>query len=142
MAIATPGHRIEGACQELGRSDVIQRCLSLLAGGLEASDFIAMLGGAAGVRLLNEGMPEHQAYWLRVWAARGLLWAGPGEDAAVLRAALHDESWRVREMVCKVIARHRLGDLIGLVAELESDPVKRVRSAAFRAGVMIVRAET
>jgi hypothetical protein len=113
----------------------------LLDGGGESPDFVVMLGGQPAVRLVSEGIPSAQAYWLRVWAARGLLWAGPGDDMGRLSTALEDESWRVRELVCKVIARHCLGDLLDQVAELQvGDPVRRVRSAAARAAAKIVAA--
>ena len=98
------------------------------------------LGGPAAVRYLDDGQPERRAYWLRVWGARGLLWAGPGDDTACLRAALDDTHWRVREMACKVVARHSVGDLLDRVAALEADPVERVRTAASRAVMNVVRA--
>jgi HEAT repeat protein len=137
----TPQSRIERACDRFGRPTVVERCCGLLAGGSEDPRFISMLGGAPALRLLDEGAPSGQEYWLRVWAARGLLWAGPGDNTFVLRKALADGSWRVREMVCKVIARHRLGDLLNEVAALEVDPVARVRIAAVRASRRIVEAE-
>ena len=102
------------------------QCISVLGGGPCDSDFIVTLGGPPTVGLLHDGMRPGQEYWLRVWAARGLLWAGPGDDAVPLRAALTDESWRVREMTCKVIARHCVGDLLADVAGLSGDPVPRV----------------
>ena len=138
---ATPQLRIEQACGRLGRSEVVARCLRLLAGGAEDPDFIETLGGGPAIRLLDDGIPAGQRYWLRVWAARGLLWAGVGDDPHLLRSALTDDAWRVREMTCKVIARHRVGDLLGEVAGLESDPVPRVRSAASRAVTRIVADE-
>jgi HEAT repeat protein len=119
---------------------VIRRCLGLLAGGSDDPQFIVTLGGDHARQLLDDGVPPGQAYWLRVWAARGLLWAGPGDDVDVLRSALADDAWRVRELTCKVIARHRVGDLLDEVAGLESDPVARVRSAAARAAALIVEA--
>ena len=91
------------------------------------------------MRLLADGLPEGQRYWLKVMAARGLLWAGPGENPDQLRPAFTDETWRVREMLCKVVARHRVDELLEEVVALESDPVPRVRSAATRAAVSIVR---
>ena len=139
---ARPQLRIEHACRRLGRGEVVSRCLRLLAGGgVDDPEFLVALGGMAAVHLLDAGVPPEQAYWLRVWGARGLLWAGPGDDAGVLRAALADDAWRVREMTCKVLARHRLGDLLEDVAQLESDPVARVRSAASRAAACIIAAE-
>lgn len=139
MVTVTPRLRVEAACSRLGRAEFIGRSRRLLAGGAEEPDFIVVLGGQPAVRLLGQGLPEHQAYWLRVWAARGLLWAGPG-DAAGLGAALRDDAWRVREMICKVVARHGMGDLLDEVAELEGDPVKRVRIAASRAVRKLVAA--
>ena len=94
------------------------------------------------MRYFDDGQPEHQEYWLRVWAVRGLLWAGPGDDPAVLHEALSDDHWRVREMACKVVARHCAGDLLDHVANLERDPVQRVRTAAARAVVSILEAGT
>jgi hypothetical protein len=109
----------------------------LLAGGDVDPDLILVLGGQPAVALLRDGFPDGQDYWLRVWAARGLLWAGPGDERA-LRQALTDESWRVREMTCKVIARHAVADLLADVAALHADPVVRVRTAAERAVARIV----
>lgn len=137
---ATPKVRIEQACRRMGREQVINRCSDLLAGGTESPQFIVILGGPAAVRLLEDGLPPGRVYWLRVWGARGLLWAGVPDDPSGLSAGLTDGSWRVREMVCKVIARHRVGDLVGQVAELESDGVVRVRRAAERAVRMITEA--
>lgn len=75
------------------------------------------------------------------WAARGLLWAGPGRDSGLLGKALNDDAWRVREMLCKVVARYRVGDLLDDVAHLESDPTQRVRAAAAPATASIIQAE-
>lgn len=141
MTDATPRLRVQQACAVLGESEVVRRCCVLLTGRTDDTQLIVTLGGTPARLLLDEGIPPRQEYWLRVWAARGLLWAGPGEDVAPLRSALRDEAWRVREMACKVIARHRVGDLLEEVAALESDPVARVRSAACRAAALIVVAE-
>jgi hypothetical protein len=73
------------------------------------------------------------AYWLRVWGARGLLWAWDEAAAGDVRRELDDDSWRVREMALKVIARQRLGECVSAVADARSDPVPRVRKAADRA---------
>ena len=132
--------RIELACRQLGREEVIRRCLELFEGELDDAEFLVLtLGGRAhAAQLLADGVPVDQAYYVRVWALRGLLWAGPGDDPDRLRPAFDDESWRVREMACKVVARHRLGDLLDEVAALETDPIGRVRTAASRAVVEIV----
>ena len=113
----------------------------MLAGGDEEPDFIAAIGGAPALHLLGAGTPEDQSYWLRVWAARGLLWAGRPNETGVLRTALEDGAWRVREMTCKVIARHCVDELLESVIALEIDPVARVRNAAFRATRRIIELE-
>lgn len=138
----TPRHRIERSCAALGREVVVRRCSALLTGGqIDDESFLLVLGGQPARGLLLKGVPPEEAYWVRVWAARGLLWAGPGEDLAVLRQALTDGSWRVREMVCKVVARHLVAELLADVADLDADPVPRVRAAARRAVTRIVAAE-
>lgn len=90
-----------------------------------------MLGGSPARRLLASGVPADQQYWLRVWAVRGFLWSGPLVTS--LREALRDEHWRVREMACKVAARHRVDDVIDEVVALELDDSPRVAAAATRA---------
>lgn len=90
-----------------------------------------------------------RAHWRAVRA--GLLVAGVGgagslyawDDDAVstLLAALNDESWRVREMATKVVARRQLDDALELVADLQSDVNARVRAAASRALIALVRSD-
>jgi HEAT repeat len=65
--------------------------------------------------------------------ARGLLHAGPGSHGQALLTALGDESWRVREMALKVIAKHDVPDPDSRVETLVHDPVSRVRNQAWRA---------
>jgi hypothetical protein len=112
----------------------------MLDGGTDDTELVVLLGGEHGRRLVAGGVPDGQAHWLKVWAARGLLWAwaGAGDDRALdaldaLRDALRDGSWRVREMAAKVVARHAIDDLLDDVVALESDPVERVRAQATRA---------
>jgi HEAT repeat protein len=76
---------------------------------------------------------EVNAYWLRVWGARGLLWNWDPLAVDALRTALGDDAWRVREMAAKVVARHLVDEVQPQVAELVHDPVPRVRVAASRA---------
>lgn len=90
----------------------------------------ALAGPAAG-RFLD-GSVHEDTYWLRVWGARGLLWVWDDGATGDVGLALADDAWRVREMALKVIARHRLGDLIADVASAQNDPVPRVRQAAGR----------
>jgi HEAT repeat protein len=55
-------------------------------------------------------------------------------------AALADESWRVREMAAKVVAKRKIGDALPVVAEMSADPVPRVRAAAARATAILTAA--
>lgn len=136
----TPRLRIAAACSRLGVAEVTSRCVDLLHGGEVDPDFLVTLGGAPAARLLAEGIPENQEYWTRVWAMRGLLWASPGGTVDVLLAGLQDRHWRVREMTCKVIARHRVGAALDALSALDGDPNPRVRHAAQRAAVRVIGA--
>jgi HEAT repeat protein len=126
-------------CERRGRAAVIAGCIGLLEGADADDELIIALGGPAADFVLSgrEGGPG--GYWSRVWAARGLLhvWADHATPAII--AATGDESWRVREMAAKVIARHQVGDALAAVAALTADPVPRVAAAADRA-VMILSA--
>lgn len=96
------------------------------------ADLIVALGGPP-ARWAVTGEPPGPPYWLRVWAARGLLWAWDDVALPSLVRALGDDAWRVREMALKVVVRHRLDDAVRAVADLQEDPVPRVRAAASRA---------
>lgn len=121
-------------------------CVDLLTGraDLQESDqepdqaLVIALGGPPARRVL-EG--RDQEYWLRVWAARGLLWAWQDSDATVeaITGAMSDEAWRVREMAAKVVARNLVGDALTAVSALLEDPVPRVRAAASRAVVALTQ---
>ena len=112
-------------------------CMDLLAGGDADPDLVIALGGPGAPRVVSG---ENKQYWLRVWGARGLMWAWDDTAVASVTAALGDDHWRVREMACKVIARHRVGDALPAVAELRDDAVPRVRGAAARAVVLLTQA--
>jgi hypothetical protein len=135
----TPRQSIELACARRGREAVIVGCIALLnrafpkAGTPADRELVADLGGPAAERIVNEGPDGASQYWMRVWAARGLLWVW--DDAAVpsILVAMTDEAWRVREMAAKVVARNLVGDLLDDVAALRDDPVPRVHQAATRA---------
>lgn len=137
MVTATPKLRVAGACERLGLDEVVAWCAALLSGDDVDPEFVMVLGGAPARRLLASGVPADQQYWLRVWAVRGLLWSGP--FAPSVRHALIDDHWRVREMACKVAARHLMDDLVDEVVALESDSNPRVAAAATRAVRRIAR---
>ena len=153
----TPRQSIEAECVRRGKDAVVAGCIDLL-GGREAdpagpadaagrgvapagrevdAGLVMALGGPAARRVITG---EDKQYWLRVWAARGLLWAWDDRAGTSITAALRDEHWRVREMACKVIARHQVGDALPVVAEMHDDPVPRVRAAAARALVLLTTA--
>ncbi|HEY1321483.1 MAG TPA: HEAT repeat domain-containing protein [Streptosporangiaceae bacterium] len=125
----TPRQSIELECHRRGRPAVVTGCIGLLGGGTADDALVFAIGGPAANSVLGGG----QRYWLRVWGARALLYAWEDRAAAAVIAATGDESWRVREMAAKVIARHRVGDALDAVAGLRQDEVPRVRAAAARA---------
>lgn len=113
-------------------------CIDLLGGNYADEDLLSALGGPMAQFVLDG---HERPYWFRVWAARGLLWAWDDSALPAMVQATADESWRVREMAAKVIARHQLGDALDAVAMLRDDPVARVRAASERALVILTVAE-
>lgn len=135
----TPRQSIDAACKAYGREVVVHTCLDLLAGRDVDPALVKVLGGPRADRLIDA---PSQAYWLRVLATRGLLWAWDDCAAPALTGALADESWRVREMAAKVVARHLVDAALPQVVVLGRDPVPRVRSAAARAVHRLTQAGT
>jgi HEAT repeat protein len=130
----TPRDSIERECRRRGTAQVVADCVDLLGHGEADDDLIIALGGPAARSVLDTGPAPVHRYWLRVWAARALLYAWDASAATAVLAALADESWRVREMAAKVVARRQLGDALAIVARLrDDDPVPRIRAAAARA---------
>lgn len=125
----TPRQRIEAECRRRGPAAVAAGCVRLLTGDYADTSLIVVLGGPTARHVLEHGPP----YWYRVWGARGLLWNWNDTALEAVKLALHDESWRVREMAAKIVARHLLGDLLPAIAPLRQDPTPRVRTAATRA---------
>ncbi|HWM05277.1 MAG TPA: hypothetical protein VNP92_23305 [Actinophytocola sp.] len=133
MREPTPRERILTECARHGRPAVVAGCVRLLAGGDTDDRFVRVLGGRTAPNVLAQPEREDLRYWLRVWGARGLLWAWEDSALDALCAAFSDEAWRVREMAAKVVARNLVGDALEAVAPLRDDPVLRVRVAATRA---------
>ncbi|MGN6300470.1 MAG: HEAT repeat domain-containing protein [Angustibacter sp.] len=135
----TPRQSIEAECRRRGGDAVVAGCRELLAGRPVDPALLLALGGPGATKFLDGG--EHDdIYWLRVWAARGLLWAWDDEALPELLAATVDDAWRVREMAAKVVARHEVGEALDRVVALRDDPVARVRAAAERAVVRLTAA--
>ena len=127
-----PRDSIERECERRGRDNVVAGCMSLLNGKSADAELIYALGGHP-ARWVFTGDAPGPDYWLRVWAARGLLWVWDDAALTCIRTALDDDAWRVREMALRVVAKHRLADAGPAVAALRSDPNTRVASAASRA---------
>lgn len=70
---------------------------------------------------------------MRVWGARGLLYAWHGSARSAVRSALEDEAWRVREMALGVVARRGLSEERASVEAMRQDESARVRAAATKA---------
>lgn len=136
----TPRESIEQECARRGKDAVVAGCIELLNGGEGDAELILALGGPP-ARWVVTGEPSGPPYWLRVWATRGLLWAWDEAAFESVEAALNDGAWRVREMALKVVARHRLEDVLYTVVELQEDPAPRVRAAASRALMRISAGE-
>ena len=129
--MTTPRLSIEAECGRRGKLALVAGCIALLNREPVDDALVMALGVRASPWVLDSG-PEAQ-YWLRVWAARGLLWAWDPVALPAIIAALEDGHWRVREMAAKVVARHLLGDAFDAVSEMSDDPVPRVAAAAARA---------
>jgi hypothetical protein len=129
----TPRQSVEAECARRGTAAVAAGCAALLSGEDADDALIIALAGPPARYVLDTGPAPVHRYWLRVWGARGLLYAWDDAVRPAVLAALADEHWRVREMAAKVVARHLLGEALSAVAGLTSDPVPRVRQAAQRA---------
>jgi hypothetical protein len=136
----TPKQSIGFECARRGTGEVVAGCVALL-GRRDADDsLIIALAGPPARYVLDTGPAPVHLYWLRVWGARGLLYAWDDTARPAVLAALQDEHWRVREMAAKVVARHLLGEATDAVAELRTDQVARVRQAAGRAVTLLTAA--
>ncbi len=127
----TPRDSIERESERRGKDKVVSGCMSLLGGKSADAELIYALGGPPASWVFT-GEASGPEYWLRVWAARGLLWAWDDVALPCIMTALEDDAWRVREMALRVVAKHRLADAATAVAALRDDPNSRVASAASR----------
>ena len=135
----TPRQSIAIECTHHGKAPLVDACIALMGGDDVDIRLIEVLAGPGAAGWVA-GTGETNRYWLRVWGARGLLWAWDERATDAIRAGLADPAWRVREMSAKVIAKHLVGDLLEAVAELRRDPVLRVRTAADRAVTLLTAA--
>jgi HEAT repeat protein len=133
----SPRKSVEAESERQGKTAVVAGCRALLAGREADPRLILALGGRPARWAAGFDEPAGPAYWLRVWAARGLLWAWGEEATPSILAALSDDSWRVREMATRVVSRHHLADALPIVKRLRKDPNARVRKAAERAVALL-----
>jgi hypothetical protein len=133
----SPRKSIEAESKRQGRGAFVSGCIALLAGREADPKLILALGGRPARWAAGFDEPPGPAYWLRVWAARGLLWAWHDKAVPSVLEALTDDAWRVREMAVRVVIRHHVGDALPIVKRLQKDPNARVRRAAERAVVQL-----
>ena len=143
---AHPRDIVSEAVAEFGIHATVDTCLALLDGHENYALLpvpLAYLAGVHAVAKLERGdlASRQQGHWPRVWAARTFryVWldhAGPGTAAA-----LHDQSWRVREMAAKVVSQRSLTLAADQLLALMHDPEPRVRVAAVRALGVVGAAE-
>jgi hypothetical protein len=134
----SPRQRVESECARRGKAAVVADCVALLHGATDLELLRSLVG--AGADKYFDGAEHQDVYWFRVWALRGLLWSWDASATDCVRRALSDESWRVREMAAKVVARHLVAAAFTVVTALRSDPVPRVRQAADRAVIRLTQA--
>lgn len=118
---------------------MIAGCVRLVSSDYSDMGLVVALAPRGSAKYLD-GQPHDDVYWFRVWGMRGLLWAWDALAIDAVTTGVGDESWRVREMTAKVVARHLIGEALPAMAELRSDPVPRVRAAAERAIAALSRA--
>lgn len=131
----TPREHWAAVVQQHGPTETVSCCVDVLSGAITAdrpdAPALAVLdGGAYRQRILAGEAPD---YWLRVWAARGLLYVWDETAVPAVITGLADDHWRVREMSAKVSRLRLLGQAGDDLARLVADDVPRVRKAALRA---------
>ncbi len=132
----SPAESVRRECALRGEGAVVSGCVALLTGEDADPGLIHALGGPP-ARWAVEGGEGGPAYWLKVWAARGLLYVYDESAAPAVIAALNDGHWRVREMASKVCGRQRIDAALPLLADAARDPRPRVSRAAESAIVRI-----
>jgi hypothetical protein len=131
---AHPSVLIELAVERWGHCGVMDRCVRLyreMDWGDEP-ELMSFLAGRAGLRWVELGFGT-QAYFVRSWAVRAMLYAWHESASTTVIDALQDEHWRPREMALKVVAKRLLDSDVDAVARLQDDPVPRVQLGARRA---------
>ncbi|GAB3821291.1 hypothetical protein GCM10028799_32480 [Kribbella italica] len=131
---------VQVACAQYGEEVVVGWCVALLTGEISGEDaygpdlpkLVAITGST------NPGGWKHPVdpvnyYWVRVWAARVLMYAWQDDAVDALRAVADDPAWRVREHVARITAQRELGELVDALIPMLTHELPRIRAAAVRA---------
>jgi hypothetical protein len=128
---ANPSVLVALAAERWGPRGLMDRCVHLyreMDWG-EEPELMSFLAGGNGLRWVELGFGT-QAYFVRTWALRAMLYAWDESASATVIDALEDEHWRPREMALKVVAKRLINGDVDAVARLREDPVPRVQAAA------------
>jgi HEAT repeats len=127
----SPREAVDAASRAKGERQVALWCAELITAPDWKHPVLQWIGGAGLAAYRERGLDNDvNEYWLRVWGARGLLYAWTPQAAPAVVAGLGDPAWRVREMCGKVARRRELGEAAEALARLVNDEVPRVRVAA------------
>ncbi len=117
---------------------MVAGCINILNGSSIDEQLLDVLAGPAAGSVIEGAEGGLSGYWPRVWALRGLLYAWSDDAVPALMMSFSDQSWRVREMAARVVAKQIVGEALDDVVKLQDDPTPRVRAAASRAAVILV----
>ncbi|MEV6286868.1 HEAT repeat domain-containing protein [Kribbella sp. NPDC051770] len=131
---------VQAACARYGEQTVIDWCVALLTEEISGADAfgpdlpkLVALTGQENPGGWSRPVDPVNYYWVRVWAARVLMYAWSDEAVEALRMVADDPAWRVREHVARITAQRELGELVGLLLPMLEHELPRVRVAAVRA---------
>jgi len=137
----TPRQSIEAACEQMGEKNIVDSCVRIINERDMDSELGYVLSGPSSRVILNGAAGGVSGLWPRTWALRAFLYAWDSSAESAVLICLSDDSWRVREMAAKVVARRHLGDALAQMAALQNDEVPRVRAAAQRALMKLVEGD-
>jgi hypothetical protein len=131
---------VETACAQYGEDVVVGWCIALLTGEISGEDAygpdlpkLVAITGSANPGGWKQPVDPVNYYWVRVWAARVLMYAWRDDAIDALRAAADDPAWRVQEHVARITAQRELGELVDHLLPMLAHDLPRVRAAAVRA---------
>ncbi|WP_460653212.1 HEAT repeat domain-containing protein [Kribbella endophytica] len=137
---AHPRAVVEAACARYGEETVVGWCVALLTGEISGEDAygpdlpkLQAITGSPNPGGWQQPVDPVNYYWVRVWAARVLLYAWRDDAVDALRAVANDPAWRVREHVARITAQRELGELVDHLLPMLDHELPRVRAAAVRA---------